>query len=173
MATDALRDRYANIASLSVTESAAGTLTFTELRTGIGIDASRKEATAILIDEIDYYLAAGTLNLITASGDDILTGITVSNAVTSISDIGDARVLHSQVTTRMDFGTAGNGILFKQPDPHQFFPPLITAERSIFLGLQCNGLASPGTISARLYYRTVRLTEGEFIELSEVFRLVG
>ena len=173
MAQHPLRDRYANIATFDVTETAAGTLTFAELRTSAGIDASRKTATALLVDEIDYFIGVAAYADMTSNGDDILMAITISSSVTDLQDMADSRILHSNIVTRVDFGTAGSAQLVKAPLVSQFFPPLITAERSLFLGVVSAGLASAVNVRARVYYRTVQLTDGEFLELAEVFRLVG
>ena len=173
MAEGAIRDRYANIATFNVTESAAGTLTFAELRTNAGIDASRRRATAILVDEIDYFPNRATAALMTTAGDDQLFGLTISDGVTDLQDMSDSRILHSARITRVDWGTAGSAQFEYAPLVFQFFPPLITAERSIYLGLESAGLASASNLRARMYYRTVEITDGEFLEIAEVFRLVG
>ena len=173
MAEEALRDRYANIATWTVVESSGGTLTFQELLTNAGIDSSRKTARALLIDEIDYSPRVGTIALMTAATDHLSMAITISNAVTDIEDMTDSRILHQASLYRHDMGTAASGGLVKLPMKYQFFPPLITAERRLYAGCVGTGLAALFNLNIRMYYRTVQLTEGEFIELTEVFRLVG
>ena len=170
---EALRDRFANIMTFLVTESAAGTVTFAEVVTNVGIDSSRRTGVGILIDEIDYYISLGTLSEMTADGDDVLAAITISNNVPALEAISDRRILDAMTLTRQDYGVAAGGGVVHQPFVKQFFPPLIMAERSIYLGVQGSGLASPATISARVYYRTIQITAEEFVEIAEVFRLVS
>jgi len=166
-------DRFANIATLTLAESAAGTLTFQELRTGVGIEPDRKSANAMAIDEIDYFVGVTALAQMTASTDRIDYAITVSNAVTDLTDFSDRRILHSGFLLRTDLGTAASSWVHRMPLVHQFFPPLITADKSLYLGVVGTGLASAILMKARIYHRIVEISQGEFIELAEVFRLVG
>lgn len=170
---EGLRDKYANIMTFSAQEPASGTINFSEVQTNVGIDSSRKTGVAILIDEIDYFPSAATIELMTVSGDDLEMGITISSAVTNLLNMTDRRILHSAKLHRFDFGTAGSGALIRVPMAHQFFPPLIMAERQIFLGVISAGLASGAIVDARIYYRTVQITAEEFVEIAEVFRLVS
>lgn len=166
-------DRWANIATMAVTESAVGTLTFSELRTGMGIQASRKTAVAMLIDQIDYFISGGAFADITTAVDAIQMALTISNGVTNIVDIADRRILNSTEMTRVDLGTAASAHLVVMPLTRQFFPPLITAEKSLYLAINSNGLATVTALNCRIYYRTVTLSDAELIEISEVFRLVS
>lgn len=166
-------DKFANIATIQVTLSAANVLTFAEMRTQVGIEPDRKTAIAMIIDEIDYMPGPSSFAEMTATGDELDFGLTISNAVTDLIDISDRRVLHSGYVTRLDLGTAAAGAIIKLPIVHQFFPPLITAERSLFLGFDTIGLASVQALRVRIYHRIVKISQGEFLELAEVFRLVG
>ncbi len=168
-----LRDRFANIMTFAATESAAGVVTFAEVVTNVGIDSSRRTGVAILIDEIDYYVGLATLGEMTANGDDVLAALTISNNVPALEAISDRRILDAMTMTRQDYGTAAGAGVIIRPIVKQFFPPLIMAERSIYLGVQGSGLASPATCAARVYYRTVQITAEEFVEIAEVFRLVS
>lgn len=170
---DALRDMYANIMTFVATESAAGSVTFAEVVTNVGIDSSRRSGVAILIDEIDYYIGLATLGLMTADGDDVLAAVTISNNVPDLQAMGDRRILDAMSVTRQEYGVAASAGLIHQPFVKQFFPPLIMAERSIYLGVQGSGLATPATISARVYYRTLQISSEQFVEIAEVFRLVS
>ena len=170
---EGLRDRFANIMTFRVTESAPSTVTFAEVVTNVGIDSTRRSGVAILIDEIDYYIDIETLALMTADGDDVIAAITISNNVTALHTMSDRRILDGFTATRQDYGVAASGGLIIQPFVKQFFPPLIMAERSIYLGVEGSGLATPATVSARIYYRTHQITSEEFVEIAEVFRLVS
>lgn len=166
-----IRDKFANILTMAVTLSAADTLTFAEISTGLGMQPGRKVAMAMIIDQINYYV--GDHALMTTNADNMVMGITTSNLVPDLTNASDRRILDSIEHMRVDFGTAAGGQLFTKPIPHQFFPPLIHAERTIFLGMNSNGLASVVTGRVRIYYRLVELEAAELIELTEVFRLVG
>jgi len=166
-------DRYANIATISVTFSAANTATFQELPTQLGIQSDRKTAVAMLIDQIDYFTTNAALLEMTTAGDSIHWMLSISNGIANFLDFADRRVLHTTFLHRADFGTAAGGQLVQIPITKQFFPPLVVAERSLYLGGTSVGLASAAVIHCRIYYRTVTLTDSQFLEISEVFRLVS
>lgn len=170
---EALRDKYANIMTFQVTETAAGALTFATVETNVGIDSSRKTGVAILIDEIDYYFKMADINLLAAEPDSIRMGLTISSGVTDIQDYQDRRILHSALLGVNTLGAQASGELVKMPMPYQFFPPLIMAERQIHFGIQSASLASAASGSCRVYYRTVQIMAEEFVEIAEVFRLVS
>ena len=166
-------DRYANIATINVVMSAANTLTFSELSTQLGIQADRKSAIAMLIDQIDYFPSLSDFALMTTAADNLQYGLTISNGVTNLASATDRRIMHSMFVHRVDLGTAGSGQLHLSPYTHQFFPPLILAERTLYLGMSSNGLGAVGSVTCRIYYRTTKLTESELLEITEVFRLVS
>ena len=168
-----IRDRFANIATISVLESAAGTLTFQALNTNMGFLGRRDQALAMAIDELQYFSPASEVQKMSASTDAIRLALCVSNQVTDLEDISDRRILHSSMLTRLDFGTAASGWMFAMPLVHQFFPPLITAERTIFLGVKTTGLTGAGTHHLRILFRIETLTGAELVELAEVFRLTS
>ena len=164
------QDKFGNLASAEVVESGAGTLTFTELVTGISLGAGK----GIIIDQIDYSVAVATRALMTTATDWIAFGWCTSDAVTAATlNINNSRILHFARESRIDMGTAGSGVLVQDPRVYQFFPPLIFASPRIYLYAMGSGLASPGTVRSRIYYRNIDLTDKEYLELAETFVLVG
>jgi len=166
-------DKYANIATIELTMSAANTLSFQELITNLGITPDRNKASAMIVDEIEYSPSIAGIAEMTTASDRFEMALCISNAVSDLNDITDRRILHSSTYLRTDHGTAGNSVMTKLPFVYQFFPPLITAERKIYLACNTVGLASAAVLRARIYYRQVEISQGDFIELAEVFRLVG
>lgn len=169
---EAMRDRFANLAMLRVTQSAANTITFATLELNIGLLPTRQGAVAMVIDQLDYFYR--NQELMTADTDIQLMGVTISDSVTDLSDPTDRRILHTTELQRFDLGgAAGNPQVIERPRTFQFFPPIIHAEKRLYLGLDSTGLASAATGDVRIYYRLVQLTPAELVELTEVFRLVG
>lgn len=167
-------DKYANILTAELTMSAANVLSFTEISTGLGIEADRKSARAMIIDEIEYFPSVvDGLAHMTANTDQMMMGLTLSNAVTDIEDMSDRRILHMASLARHDAGTAATANYINLPWVYQFFPPLITAERKLYLAMDSVGSSAAMQGKARIYYRSVEITQADFIELAEVFRLVG
>ena len=167
-------DKYANILTAFVDQSAANIITFTEINTGLGIEPDRKTARAMIIDEIEYHPRMLTgISQMTTHLDQMIAGITLSNNVSDLEDVTDRRILHAVNYFRFDGGTAANLVFERLPWIYQFFPPLITAERKIYLGFDSVGLAAATRMTIRVYYRVVEIQQADFIELAEVFRLVG
>lgn len=166
-------DKYANIATIEVTASSANTLTYQELRTQLGIQPNRRTLMAMIIDEINYYPGEAAIAEMTTTGDSIQMALTISNNPTDLMNVTDRRILHVSLMARMDFGVAAGGVMIELPNKHQFFPPLIMAEKSLYLAINTSGLASAAILRCRIYYRLVEISETEMLELVEVFRLVG
>jgi len=169
----AVRDRFANIASIEVVESAANTLTFASLNTNMGFLGRRDQALAMVIDEIEWKPSTAALLDLDVEGDAINLGLTVSNAVTDLGDLTDRRILATFGLGVVVLGAATAIHIFRQPYIQQFFPPLITAERTLYLGVQGASLAAAITGQIRILFRVETLTAGELVELAEVFRLTS
>jgi len=169
----AIRDRFANVASMEVVESSAGTLTFSSLATNLGFLGRRDQALAMAIDEIQYSPSLAGIALMTAQADHIQMGITTRNTVADLEDLTDTNLIDFAAFARQDFGTAAGGAFFEVPLRKQFFPPLITAERTLFLAVNTAGLGTIITVRARILYRLETLSNAELVEISEIFRLTG
>ena len=164
-----IEDRFANLASAKVVQSAANTLTFVEMNTGISLGAG----IGILIDQIDYYPTSAGIADMTTSGDQIDMAWTTSNVITDIQNVSDRRVIDLFSFFRFDLGTAASGALIKEPFSKQYFPPLIIAAPKLYLALASSGLAGVATLRSRLHYRYIELTDKEYLEIAETFILVG
>lgn len=162
-------DRFANIATISTTESAANTLTFNGIQTGVGAQFML----GMIIDKIHYYVDDAFDELVGA-GDKITVAITISNKITSIGDISDRRILHSFGLERQDGGApVDNPLIYKSPEVVDFTPPILHAEQNMWLGVKGNSLANPVTCAVRVYFRYIALTDKNFVELAQTFQLVG
>jgi len=161
-------DRYANWAGISATESAAGTLTFQELLTGVGFNTGK----GMLIDQIDYFIPTATVALMVADADLVRFGITSSVGVTDLEDVTDGRILHS-ATYEKEFATAVGFIHIQMPLSYQFFPSLIHAFQRVHLAVQGISMASAATVRARLYWRFIDLKDREIAELVQATLLQG
>jgi len=161
-------DRFANMAALSVTESSAGTMTFAELQLGINFG----QGIGILIDQLEYYFDAATLEDIVLAGDQLEGGWFTTNLMTAF-DVLDKRQLHQVSVGLVAFGTPASANLTYQPTPFQFFPPLIQASPRVYLGVLGTSLAAAAILRSRLYFRFINLTDKEYLEIAETFILVG
>ena len=168
-----VRDRFASIASIQTVMSAPNVTTFSSLATNMGFLGRRDQALAMVIDEIQYSPSVAAIAEMTAVQDNIQMALCNADTPTNLEDLTDRRILDFWEITRADFGVAASAQLIEVPSRKQFFPPLITAERTLFLGIASNGLTSPITGFCRILFRVETLTGAELVELSEVFRLTG
>jgi len=166
------KDQFVNFAFASVVESAANTLTFTEIQTGVSIF----EKSAWVVHRIDWIVDGAVLGLLSADDDELQMALTVSNQITSIAlnqsaVVAEKRIgaqvqgtpavlqLHDFNLMTSDYSTLpGNGIIV---------PP-----RPLFVAVQGQSLATVATIAARVYFTHRELKTDEYWELVESRRMV-
>lgn len=164
-------DKFANIAFVSVVESAINTLTFRKLETAVSV----YEKVAWLISRIEYFININTTTF-AATGDSVIFGLTTSNTITAIN-IAQNAVFDYFNLARFDFGTAASGELVTSlrmkdlstlPGGGLLVPP-----NPIYLGVQ--GAAAPAvfTVEARIFFTVVTMKTEDFWELVEMRRMIG
>ena len=164
-------DRYVNQAYLSVTESAANTLTFSKLETGINI----YEKVGWLISRFDYNFDVTAANF-SAEGDAVYFGLSVSAQITNINLIQDA-VIDFNSVIRHDYGTAGNAIIQENPHSKSFADlpggGLLIPPNPLYIYVKGANLASPVIVTGRMFYTVIKLKTEDFWELVEQRRMIG
>jgi len=175
MATKAT-DTFANIAAIQCDESAANTLTYKKLETGIAVF----EKVAWLISRIEYAInniGAAQLN---ATGDTIRLALTVSNMLASLSSgiqQTASEVLHAMLIQRQDYGAAASGGLHIQPFAFDFsmLPGggILVPPTAIYLAVQGEGCVAANTAWARIYYTTRQLSTEDYWQLVEARRIIA
>lgn len=168
-----VRDRFANVASIQTVMSAANVLTYNSLNTNMGFLGRRDQALAMIIDEIQYLPSLAALTLMDSDNDSIEMALSDSTDPTDLADLTDRRIIDYTSWQSLLTGAVVSQAFIVQPARKQFFPPLITAARTLQLGINSAGLANPVTGSIKILYRVETLTGAELVELSEVFRLTG
>lgn len=161
-------DRFTNLASATVTESAANTFTRSELHTGIGLG----QGVGILIDQIDYIFSVSGLEAIVAAGDQLAAGWHASSSITGF-DQNDRRQIHQVALSQILVGAVVSQTHIQQPLIYQFFPPMIIAAPRLYLAILGTSLAIAGAVTSRVFFRYIELTDKEYLELAETFILVG
>ena len=165
----AREDRFANVAATTLTLSAANTLTFQEMLTGISLG----QGVGMLIDEIDYSMSRTSLLELVADSDNVDIALTASDDIPSISDMGDRRIIHNFSLHSIMVGAVVGLNHVKMPFVHQFFPPLIIAAPRVFLAGVTAGAAAASVFQIRFYFRYISLTPQQYLELAEAFVLTG
>lgn len=164
-------DKFANVLVGKCT-TAGATVVNNEITTGISLG----EGYGILIDQIDYILtstvyadfAAG------AAGDALSMGWFVQSPSAAADFAYDnSRMLHRSMVYRTDYGAAASGFLIKDPYEYKYDPPLIMASPKIIFSCSGSAAISGGDCFSRLYFRYIKLTQSEYLELAEAFVLLS
>lgn len=163
-------EKWANIAFLSVTESAANTLTFAQLQLANNL---LSEKAALIIHRAELTLDDTQLN---SSGDYIDVCLSVSDRITPISDLSQPELLYFYSRQRVDFGTAASGALKDFPIMLDFstLPGgglLVPADR-LYIGIKGTGCAAESNAKMRLYYTILPLKTEDYWELIEARRVM-
>lgn len=162
-------DKYVNRAFIQTTESAAGTLTFTRLTTGVSLFGKQ----AFVISRIDWYFTQ--YDQLVASADYLQAAITTSNKMTGLG-LDDPAVVCMKEWHGQLWGTAANCGIFSSPDVEDLSSlpggGFIVPADPIFLAVQTQSFGSAGVCSARIYFTVVDLKSDEYLELVEAVRLI-
>lgn len=165
-------DKFSNLMTQRITLSAANTLTFQEIELGLSIF----DKVGMLLSRIEYEPSGGTMNEMTASGDELRLALTTSNQLTSLQ-VDEKSVIHSMVYKRFDAGTAGNANFYNLPFVHDFSQlpggGILITPRPLYLAGDTDGVASPMVAYIRVYFTVIKLTPADYFELLETRQYFG
>lgn len=164
-------DQFAQTGYISITESAAGTLTFN----GMTVFSNILEPKGLVLNEAEYLIKASDIALMTAASDSIEVGLCGDNGITDLL-LNDAQVYDYNYVCRSDFGTAASAELVFMPLKKTFghMPGggmLLPADR-IYAFIRCVGLASAISIEIRFRFTIIDLTAQQYIELAQALRVL-
>lgn len=169
-----VQDNFANMASMTLIESAANTLTYKKLETSIGTF----DKIAWVIHRIEYMLYMNS-TCWNSTDDSVSVALMVGNQRTSIVDQGtfiDPTIIDYFRAARNDFGAAASGFLMQLPFVKDFTSlpggGLIIPPAPVYGAVHGVGLATAGGCIMRLYYTVKELSTEEYWELVEARRLL-
>ena len=164
-------DKYSNKAYISLTESAANTLTFKELETGVSLFEKR----AWIIHRIEYFIDNAAWAELLGAADSLMLGLVLSNKITSL-DLSDAAVID---LVKINIGTAGtpaSGFIGQSPRTRDFSTlpggGHIVPPRPLYGAINAGGFSAAATSSIRFLYTAIEMKTEEYWELVEAYRLV-
>lgn len=164
-------DKFANKFYGTVTESAANTLTFSELQTNVSIF----EKVAWVIHRLEWFIPYATWQLLAAAADKISCALTASNTLTALG-LNAAAVIDLLELDYFAYGTAANTIIPQFPIVRDFsnLPGggLIVAPRPLYVAAVGVSLTAVSTVSVRGYFTTQELKADEYLELVDFYRIV-
>lgn len=162
-------DVFANYAILTVQESAANTLTFKKLETGISIN----EKVAWILNRIEYWVQTISVAMFNADQDALYYGISVSNSFAAPT-ITENAILDYNAITRIDIGAAASGKFMSRPFVKDFSSlpggGILVPPTPFYMYAQGSGLTAVETVTARIHYTTLALSVDQYWELVEARR---
>jgi len=174
MAVGKTKDAFANIAFLTVAESAANTLTFAQLQLTTTL---MSEKAALIIHRAEFNL--NNINSCFDSTSDYCDlALTVSDRVTPLYDLSQPEILFFARTQRQDFGAAASGFLYDGPRIIDFTnlpgTGLIVPADRLYIGIKSTGApgANVQSVQMRLYYTVKSIATDEYWELIEARRVM-
>lgn len=172
----AKEDTYANVATITVIESAANTLTFKKLETGISL----QEKVAWLISRIEYYLSNTFASLFGAASDIAHMGLSVTNLATtyaSYASFTDPALLDKQTVELANFAAAGTGIFITKPMIKDLSTlpggGILVPPAPLYGWAQGEGIGAAISLVIKLYYTQIPLTVDDYWQLVEARRFLS
>lgn len=164
-------DKFANIAAIEVTETAAGTLSYAKFN----FPYSVMDKMALLINRIEYLpLSISSLN---SSTDNVIIGLIAATSLVSISNQADPALLDSMRLIRNDLGAAASGALLSFPYIKDFSAMpgggILVAPSPLCACIQSTGAGGAMNAWVKFFYTAVSLSTDEYWELVESRRIIS
>lgn len=168
------KSSYPQKAVISCVQSAADTVTFEQLHTGISIH----EKVAWRIIRVEYDITKATLVLMTATADVVMMALTRSNAITDLTDWADPAILDNCSYVRLDTGTAANAQFLASPEVVRDYSSMpgggiLVPPNPLYGAVDSSGLADAGTVNFKIWYDLVSLSPAEYWELVEMMQVLS
>jgi len=161
----ATKDAYANIASVKVEETAAGTLTTAKFAFPFSI----MDKMGLLIQRIEYFPAA--LNQLNGNSDEVRMALLSKASVVDITAQNDSSVIDSCTLVRLDLGAAASGLLLSRPFTRDFTTlaggGILVAPGALYAGIQSSGAGGAMSMWMRMFYTYMELPTDEYWQLVE------
>jgi len=163
-----IADKFVNTAYALAQESAANTLTFQEIQTGMSVF----EKVAWVIHAIEYHIPASSVGLLIDAADSIDVALTVSNTMTQISP----QIAAVVDTIQFGPGLTATRVDWISPKIHDFttWPGggLIIPGKPVYAAIKSGSLASAAQVDLRIRFTYRPLKAEEYWELVEASRII-
>lgn len=171
MAKQSAADKFCNTAVIQCTESAANTLTFKKLETGVPLF----EKVAWLIHRLEYFINDISATQFNATGDYMTLALTASAAVATLT-MEDPACIDLLQVRRSDFGAAANAGMDVFPWVRDFTTlpggGIIVAPNPLYLAAKGAGLVAASASLVKILYTNYPLSPDEYWELVESRRII-
>jgi len=171
MANKSIAGAFASQAVLEVTESAANTLTFQKLETGLSV----YDKIGWVLNRVEFRLGSGVPALFNASADVLQMALTMSNSLTALAD-NDPAIYTNLMLYRIDYGTAATGVLAENLYAQDFgmLPQggILILPNPLYLGVKGTSLTAAASVVARIYYSAIELSDTDYFNLVQSRQLL-
>jgi len=166
----ATKEKWSQIGYLTVTESAANTLTFA----GLSVFSNVLGQKGMIIHRIQYVLDDSVVNAFSANADGFVFGLAGTDDNTSIYLYDPEIYDYNNVITLQ--GTFVGFTLFRNPveKSYEYLPGgglLVPADR-LYIFAKGTGFGVAGKVSVRFYFTLVDLAAAEYLELAQSLRVL-
>ena len=154
-------DRYSNRAIERTTMTAVNTITYSQIRFGVGIF----QGIALVIHRVEWYPSVGSLRELVAASDQLDFAITSTDGLAVITDILEPSILvlknlaglgvnveFIELPFISDFSKLPGGGLILPPNP-------------LFLCVNTQGAVAASSVGCLIYFTFLELTDKDYIEL--------
>jgi hypothetical protein len=171
MAAKSILDVYANMAIATVLESAANTLTFKKIETGISFDRQ----VAWIINRLEYNAGSLLAANFNGDGDALEMGLAIASSWTAVS-LNELAIIDYMSIQRADFGAAASSYQLRQPFQKDFSSlpggGLILAPAPLYFWAKGTGLVAATNDAVRIYYTLLELDGAAALELFQARRAI-
>lgn len=157
-------DVYPNRLIKNVTMGAANTLTFEQIRFGVGLFSG----VALIIHRVEYFPALATVRELVAVADNLQFGLSNRSDLNSLNPINLNILDHNRIVPMM-VGAVVSLSLEHYPVVKDFsvLPGggLIIPTNPLFLGIMSTGFTGAAEVDIVLYYTFKQMTDSDYLEL--------
>lgn len=165
-------DQFAQIGYITVTQTAANTLTFA----GLSVFSNVLGSKGMIIHSAEYVFGnSNGYALMVGSGDILACGLSGDDGLASV-DLDDPQVYDYNSLLYLPYGTPADHEIFKNPIVRDWssFPGgglLVPADR-LYLFCDSLSVASAATVQCRFRFTLIELAAQEYLELAQSLRVL-
>lgn len=165
------KDKYAQIGYLTVTETAAATLTFA----GLSVFSNVLSNKGMVIHRAEYSLPRQDWSKLNASNEQVIFGLSGSEKITT-TIMSNPEIYDYNDTIQVHMGTAGTGVYIDQPKVKDYtsLPGgglLVPADR-LFAYIAGVSTTDPLTVTCRFWFTIIELGPQDYLELAQAMRVL-
>jgi len=162
---------FSSTALIQVTESAAGTLTFRKLETGISV----YDKLGWVISRIEWKPLVSSLAALDADSSSLSAALVLTDTLTALNDTNPAILAKRVWATKLN-GTAATSQLLGIPwvDDFSTLPGggYLTLPNPLYLAVQSAGDSQTATITARIWFQAIPMSDQEYFNLVQSRQLL-